>query len=96
MCCGLREIGILSGNKHVLIVLLLVAVRDSPVKGREGADIDFVAIADAGPFVITHVGIWDAVSAGNLLYHAALSVSKSFSLADVPRFPSGSLVVSVA
>jgi hypothetical protein len=60
------------------------------------ADIDFNAIADAGPFVITHVSIWDAVSAGNLLYHAALSVSKSFSLADVPRFPAGSLVVSVA
>ena len=73
-----------------------VCTWDAPTSGAgttaNTADVDFNAIADAGPFTITHVGIWDAVTVGNLLYHAPLSVSKSFSLADVPRFPAGSLV----
>lgn len=60
------------------------------------ADVTFNAIADAGPFVVTHVGLWDASSGGNMLISAALSASKSFSQNDVPRFPTGSLTVTAA
>jgi len=78
----------------------IICTWDAPTSGAgtcaSAADVDFNAIADAGPFTVTHVGIWDAETVGNLLYHSPLSVSKSFSQADVPRFPGGSLVVSVA
>lgn len=60
------------------------------------AEITFNAIADAGPFTVTHIGIWDAVSGGNLLLTAALNASKQFSQNDVPRFPIGSLTVTAA
>lgn len=58
------------------------------------AEVLFNAIADAGPFVVTHVSLWDAVSAGNLLYTGPLTLSKSFSQNDVPRFPVGGLTVT--
>jgi hypothetical protein len=60
------------------------------------ADITFNAISDAGPFTVTHCGIWSAVSGGNLLISAALTTSKQFSQNDVPRFPTGSLTVTAA
>lgn len=60
------------------------------------AAIEFPAIADVGPFTITHIGIWDAVSGGNLLLHEALNTSKVFSQNDVPRFPIGALVPQCA
>ena len=60
------------------------------------AEVVFNAIADAGPFVVTHFAIWDALTSGNCLIKGALATSKSFSLADVPRFPIGSLVVTAA
>ena len=60
------------------------------------AAIEWPAIADAGPFTVTHVGIWDALSGGNLLMYAPLATSKVFSQNDVPRFPTGSLTPKVA
>jgi hypothetical protein len=73
---------------------------DAPSSGagttQNSADIDFNAIVDAGPFTITHVSIWDAVSGGNMLLSQSLAVSKSFSQNDVPRFPQGSLVVTAS
>ena len=60
------------------------------------ADIEFPAIADAGPFSVTHIGIWDLISGGNLLIYAPLTTAKVFSLNDVPRFPIGSLTPKVA
>jgi len=60
------------------------------------ADITFNAIADATTYTVTHVGIWDSVSGGNLLLTAALTTSKQFSQNDVPRFPTGSLTVTAS
>jgi len=78
----------------------IVAAWSAPIMGAgtvsNSAAIEFAAIADAGPFTITHVGIWDAVSGGNLLEYAPLSTSKVFSQNDVPRFPTGSLTPKAA
>lgn len=54
------------------------------------------AIADAGPFSVSHFGIWDAVSGGNYLGSAALATTKVFSQGDVPRFPVGALVLTAS
>jgi hypothetical protein len=48
----------------------------------------------AGP--ITHFGILDASTGGNLLYHGALTTPRSISAGDVLRFGSGALIVNIA
>ena len=45
---------------------------------------------------VTHVGIVDASSSGNLLYHTALDASKAIATGDVFRIASGSLSVTLA
>ena len=45
---------------------------------------------------VTHVGIRDALTTGNLLYHTALDASKTIATGDVFRVASGSLSVTLA
>jgi hypothetical protein len=42
---------------------------------------------------VTHVGIWDAVTTGNLLYSGALTASKSLTSGDNFTINAGALVV---
>lgn len=45
---------------------------------------------------ITHVGILDALTSGNLLAHGALTASKVVNSGDVFRVPSGDLDITLA
>lgn len=45
---------------------------------------------------VTHIGILDASSGGNLLYHAPLTTSKTIATGDIFRIASGSLTVTLA
>lgn len=45
---------------------------------------------------ITHFGIMDAATNGNLLYHTPLDASKALSSADVISFDSGNITVTLA
>ena len=45
---------------------------------------------------ITHIGIRDASTAGNLLYHSPLDASKTIATGDVFRIAVGSLSVTLA
>ena len=42
------------------------------------------------------IGIWDAVSTGNLLYHSPLTTSKTIDTGDIFKITSGSLTVTLA
>jgi len=44
---------------------------------------------------VTHVGVFDASSSGNLLCYAALSASKAIESGDVFRVPAGDLDVTL-
>jgi len=44
---------------------------------------------------VTHVGIYDASTAGNLLAYAALTASKTISSGDVFRIPTGDLDITL-
>jgi hypothetical protein len=44
---------------------------------------------------VTHFGIYDAASSGNLLAHGALAASKSPANLDTPEFAIGELVVNL-
>jgi hypothetical protein len=45
---------------------------------------------------ITHIGIWDALTTGNLLYHTPLATSKTIDSGDIFKIASGSLTVTLA
>lgn len=45
---------------------------------------------------VTHIGILDASTAGNLLYHTQLDVSKAISTGDIFKINSGNLSVTLA
>jgi hypothetical protein len=51
------------------------------------------ATADYG--TVTHVGIWDASTSGNMLAYAALTASKTISTGDVFRIPTGDLDITL-
>ena len=44
---------------------------------------------------VTHIGILDALTTGNLLYHTALDVSKAIDTGDIFKIASGSLTVTL-
>lgn len=54
------------------------------------------AAASGGDFgTITHIGIFDALSGGNLLAHGALSASKIISDGDTFQITSGNLTITI-
>ena len=59
------------------------------------ADITFPT-ATASWGTVTHIGIWNASSAGDLLYHTALDSSKTIDSGDIFKITSGNLTVTLA
>ncbi len=57
-------------------------------------DITFPEATDSWG-TITHFALFDAASAGNMLAHGALSVSKSISSGDTAKFAAGDLDVTL-
>jgi hypothetical protein len=45
---------------------------------------------------ITHFGIFDALTSGNLLYHGALTTSKTIDSGDIFKFSTSSVTVTLA
>ena len=44
---------------------------------------------------ITHIGVWDAASSGNMLAYSALTDSKTVAIGDVLRINSGQLTITL-
>lgn len=59
------------------------------------ADITFPT-ATASWGTVTHIGIWDASTSGNLLYHTPLDTSKAIDSGDVFKILTGNLTVTLA
>ena len=59
------------------------------------ADVEFPQ-ATGSWGTITHFGIFDASSSGNLLYHGALTASKTIATGDVIKITSSNLTVTLA
>ena len=60
------------------------------------ADITFAAAGSGGWGTVTHIGIYDASSAGNLLFHGALAASKAVAESDIFQITSGNLTITLA
>jgi len=73
------------------------AVTFNPASGGQvvnSADVVFPA-ATASWGTITHIGVRDAATGGNLLYYAALSTVKTIAAGDQIKFPAGQLSFSM-
>jgi hypothetical protein len=68
--------------------------------GTSGQTSNNVAITfptpTAGWSTVTHFGIYDAATGGNLLFHGALTIAKTINQADTVTFPPASLSVTFA
>lgn len=59
------------------------------------ADVTFdTATANWG--TITHIGLWDSLTTGNLLYHTALDIPKVIDTNDIFKINSGALTVTIS
>jgi hypothetical protein len=59
------------------------------------ADVTFPT-ATASWGTVTHIGIWNASSSGDLLYHTPLDASKTIDSGDIFKITSGNLTVTLA
>ena len=58
---------------------------------------DIVFTASGGDWgTITHIGIHDAVSGGNLLWHGAMTASKTVADGDTLQFSTGNIDLTIA
>ena len=64
-------------------------------QATNGAAVEFVT-ATGSWGTVTHCGVFDAVSSGNLLGWAALTASKTVASGDVFRFDAGDLDITLA
>ena len=63
-------------------------------QATNGAAVEFVT-ATGSWGTISHIGIFDASSSGNLIAHSALSVSKAIGTGDVFRIPAGDIDITL-
>jgi hypothetical protein len=69
----------------------------SPSNGASSTSADVTFDQATGSWgTITHIGIWDNSTSGNLLYHTALTASKAIATGDIFKIASGSLTVTLA
>jgi hypothetical protein len=68
--------------------------------GTGGQTSNNVALTFATPTAnwgtVTHFGIYDATTGGNLLFHGALTIAKTINQADTVTFPAASLSITFA
>ena len=63
--------------------------------GTNSSDVQFPqCTSDWGS--VTHIAIWDATTAGNMLFHTPLDTTKNITTGDVFKIASGSLTVTFA
>lgn len=69
----------------------------APSNGASATNADVTFDQATGNWgTITHIGIWDALTTGNLLYHTPLTTSKTIDTGDIFKIASGSLTVTLA
>ncbi len=82
-----------SGNAYVRKAVTFAA----PSNGVSASNADVTFDQATGSWgTIGWIGIWDAESTGNMLYHTALTTSKAIDTGDIFKIASGSLTVTLA
>lgn len=70
---------------------------NAPLNGAASSTADVLyPIATAGWGTVTHIGIFDAATGGNLLYHGPLTNTKTIATDDQLKLAAGDITVSLA
>jgi len=73
-----------------------VAMAVSGAVASNSSAVEFAAATGGNWGTITHIGIIDASTSGNMIVHSALAVSKAINVGDVFRIPTGDLDVTAS
>jgi len=83
----------LSGNNYTRKAVTFAAASSGSIASN--AAVEFNA-ATGSWGSISHFGVYDAASSGNLLFHGAFSAAKTIGSGDVLKVASGSLTITAA
>jgi len=86
--------GEISGNGYARQAMAFGA-SSSGTASNSGA-VEFPAASGGDWGIITHIGIYDASSSGNLLFHAALTTSKTISDGDIFKVAASGVDITAA
>ena len=73
-----------------------VAFSVSGAVATNSAAVEFAAATGGNWGTITHIGVIDASTSGNMIVHSALAVSKAINVGDVFRIPTGDLDIAAS
>ena len=82
-----------SGNGYTRTAVTFTVSGD--VATNSGA-VEFPAATGSGWGTISHVGVIDASSGGNMVVHSSLSVAKAINVGDVFRVPAGDFDITAS
>lgn len=83
----------LSGNNYTRKAVTFASAASGSISSN--AAVEFNA-ASGSWGTISHWGIWDAATSGNLLYHGAFTTGKAIASGDILKVASGSLTITAA
>lgn len=83
----------LSGNNYTRKAITFASASGGSISSN--AAVEFNA-ATGSWGTISHWGIWDAATSGNLLYHGAFTAGKAIGSGDILKVASGSLTITAA
>ena len=81
----------LSGNNYTRKAVTFASAASGSISSN--AAVEFNA-ATGSWGTISHWGIWDAATSGNLLYHGAFTTGKAIASGDILKVASGSLAIT--
>lgn len=83
-----------SGGSYARTAVTFTVSGTAPTLATNSAAVEFAA-ATASWGTITHVAVFDASTAGNMLVYATLTASKTIASGDVFRIPAGDLDITL-
>lgn len=82
-----------SGNAYARKAVAFTVSGDT---GSNSGTVTFDAASGGNWGTITHIGIWDALTTGNLLFHGAVTTSKTIEDGDTFQISAGNLDITLA
>ena len=81
-----------SGTAYARVAVAFTTSGDTT--SNSGA-VEYATATGGGFGTVTHVGVYDASTSGNLMCYAALTASKAIAAGDVFRVPAGDLDITL-
>jgi len=82
-----------SGNAYARKAVAFTVTDDT---GSNSGTVTFDAASGGNWGTITHIGVWDALSGGNVLFHGAVTTPKTIEDGDTFQISAGNLDITLA